>query len=520
MEWLSSGVRPGRRSRRGSALASGFERLEPRTLMAMMPVVVGVVDSGIDVTHPDLIRNIWTNPGEIKGNGIDDDQNGYVDDIHGWNFVDNTNLTGDVYGHGTHVAGIINSAANSGQGITGATPQVLLMALKFQDSRGIGSTSAMLAALNYATMMRRDHSINIVATNNSWATASGYSTVVADVIRNQGEAGITFIASAGNNGSDNDAIPRFPGSYRLPNVITVAALSPSDTLASLSNYGATSVDLAAPGALIRSTFPGGTYGILSGTSMAAPHVTGTVALLAAAKPGITVAAIRTAILSSTTPVTALVGKTVTGGRLDVRSAFVAAGITLPAPPPAPQPALPPAVAKPSPSLPFSDSFNRTAGAVASDAWSQPVGRIVLSGNAALSAAAGSSLLVLRGISKADVQLEARVNVRSVTGHAVGLVARYGGPGDSNMYLGRLVRRPAGYFAQIWVSDHGTWRLLGMRLAPRGSGVLQFNVVGNRLTVGIDGRVLVDLRNNRITRPGSAGLRTAGIGSQFDDFRAA
>jgi len=103
---------------------------------------------------------------------------------------------------------------------------------------------------------------------------------------------------------------------------------------------------------------------------------------------------------------------------------------------------------------------------------------------------------------------------------VGLVARYGGPGDSNMYLGRLVRRPAGYFAQIWIGDHGTWRLLGMRLAPRGSGVLQFNVVGNRLTVGMDGRVLVDLRNNRIARPGSAGLRTAGIGSQFDDFRAA
>lgn len=516
MEWLSSDVGPGRRSRRGLALASGFERLEPRTLMAVMPVVVGVVDSGIDVTHPDLIRNIWTNPGEIKGNGIDDDQNGYVDDIHGWNFIDNTNLTGDVYGHGTHVAGIINAAANSGQGITGTAPQVLLMALKFQDSRGIGSTSAMLAALNYATMMRRDHGINIVATNNSWATASGYSTVVADVIRNQGEAGITFIASAGNNGSDNDAIPRFPGSYRLPNVITVAAFSPSDTLASLSNYGATSVDLAAPGSFIRSTFPGGTYGILSGTSMAAPHVTGTVASLAAAKPGITVAAIRTAILGSTTPVAGLTGKTVTGGRLDARNAFVAAGITLPTP----QPTLPPAVAKPSPSLPFSDSFNRTAGAVASDTWSQPVGRIVLQGNAALSAAAGSSLLVLRGISKADVQLEARVNVRSVTGHAVGLVARYGGPGDSNMYLGRLVRRPAGYFAQIWMNYHGTWRLLGMRLAPRGRGVLQFNVVGNRLTVGIDGRVLVDLRNNRISRPGSVGLRTAGIGSQFDDFRAA
>jgi len=481
-------------------------------------VVVGVVDSGIDINHPDLAANIWTNPGETPGNGIDDDHNGYVDDVHGWNFVDNTNNVADVYGHGTHVAGIIGAAGNNGMGVAGIDWQVSLMALKFEDSHGIGFTSSMLAALNYARMMRRDRGINVVATNNSWETSSGHSVVVENAIRAQGDAGITFVAAAGNNATNNDAIPRYPGSYRLPNVITVAALNTTNSLASMSNYGATSVDLAAPGSLIQSTFPGGTYGILSGTSMAAPQVTGVVALLAAAKPGITVAEVRTAILGSTTSAASLAGKTVTGGRLNAGAALESLGI---APvPPAPQP--PPSVTVPpspvSPALPFSDSFNRPNGPVAA-AWTQPVGRIEISGNTAISLSGGNTVMVLRNVGTADAHLRAWVSIRPITGMGVGLVARYGGPGDSSMYLGRLVKRPAGYAAQIWASDHGVWRLLGMRAAPGGSGLLQFNVVGNHLTLLGNGRVLLDIRDNSITRPGSVGVRTTGIGSRFDNFLA-
>lgn len=481
-------------------------------------VVVGVVDSGIDITHPDLAANIWTNPGEIPGNGIDDDHNGYVDDIHGWNFVDNTNNVTDVYGHGTHVAGIIGAAGDNGMGVAGIDWQVSLMALKFEDSRGIGFTSSMLAALNYATMMRRDHGINVVATNNSWETSSGPSVVVENAIRAQGDAGITFVAAAGNNASNNDVLPRYPGSYRLPNVITVAALNTTNSLASMSNYGAASVDLAAPGSLIQSTFPGGTYGILSGTSMAAPQVTGVVALLAAAKPGITVAEVRTAILGSATPVASLAGKTVAGGRLNAGASLESLGIAPvpPAPQPPPSVTVPPAPA--SPSLPFSDSFNRANGPVAA-AWLQPVGRMAISGNTAVSLSGGNAVMVLRSVVTADAHLRAWVNVRPITGMAVGLVARYGGPGDSSMYLGRLVKRPAGYAAQIWASDHGVWRLLGMRAAPGGSGLLRFDVVGDRLTLHLNGSVLLDIRNNSITRPGSVGVRTTGFGNRFDNVVA-
>ena len=202
-------------------------------------VVVAVIDSGIDLSHPDLAANLWTNPGEVAGNGIDDDRNGFVDDVHGWNFVDNNANLRDGYGHGTHVAGIIGAVGNNGVGITGVAWQVSLMVLRVQNDSGAGTTSAVIGALEYATMMRRSFGINVVVTNNSWEAAAGYSSVIEGLIRDQGAAGITFVAAAGNHGTDNDVTPRYPGNYDLPNVITVASLASAGVLAGSSDYGAT-----------------------------------------------------------------------------------------------------------------------------------------------------------------------------------------------------------------------------------------------------------------------------------------
>lgn len=284
-------------------------------------VVVGIIDSGVDLTHPDLAANIWTNPGEIAGNGLDDDNNGYIDDVHGWNFVENNNNVQDGYGHGTHVAGIVGAVGDNGLGVTGINWQVSIMPLRFQNNSGLGFTGEAIAAINYATMMRRDHGINIVVTNNSWGGGIGVSSILREAIRVQGEAGITFVAAAGNGGVNSDISPRYPGSYDLPNVLAVAATDDYGNLAGFSNYGAVSVDLGAPGVGIYSTFPNGSYGSMAGTSMAAPHVTGIVALLSAAKPGITVAQVRSAILGTVDPLPGLAGKVASGGRLDARAAL-------------------------------------------------------------------------------------------------------------------------------------------------------------------------------------------------------
>ena len=479
-------------------------------------VVVAVVDSGLDVSHPDLAANIWTNPGEIAGNGLDDDHNGFVDDVHGWNFVDGTNDLTDVFGHGTHVAGIIGAGGDNGRGVAGVAWQVSLMGLKFQDARGVGSTGSMLAALNYATMMRRDHAINIVATNASWQ-AAGYSRVVEGVLKSQGDAGILFVAAAGNQGSDNDLTPRYPGGYRLPTVLSVAAAGPSGGLIPMSNYGRTTVDLAAPGGMIQSTFPNGGYGILSGTSMAAPHVSGVAALLAAAKPGLSAAAIRDAIVGSARSVAALAGTSVTGGMLDGRAALAWIGAGATTPPRAP-PAAPPTPAPPAP-FPVVDSFNQATGSLDPTRWIQSVGRIAVSKQTAVSSAPGTSLALLRGLTVADVRLQVGAIVPPIVGRSVGLVARHGGAGGDTLYLGRIVNRLGGPVAQIWVRETGTWRLLGRQSVTLRTGVLEFAVTGSRLSLRWNGRVAVEVRDATITAAGSAGVGTSGAGCRLDDFLA-
>lgn len=282
-------------------------------------VVIAVIDTGVDVSHPDLAANIWRNPGEIPGNGIDDDRNGFVDDVSGWDFVSNDNIPQDGDGHGTHVAGTIGAVGNNGRGVVGVNWEVSILPLKFLTDTGTGSTSAAIAAINYATALR-NAGINVVASNNSWG-GGGYSTSLRTAISRHNDAGIMFVVAAGNDGINNDVIPSYPANYDLPNVISVAATDRSDRLASFSNYGRRTVDLGAPGVSIHSTSRGGGYATMSGTSMAAPHVTGVVGLLAAVKPQATVAEIRAAILGTVVPVAALgSGKTVTGGRLNAAAA--------------------------------------------------------------------------------------------------------------------------------------------------------------------------------------------------------
>ena len=283
-------------------------------------VVIGVIDSGVDVTHPDLAANIWVNPGETPNNGIDDDGNGFIDDVNGWDFYDDDNTPNDGNGHGTHVAGTIGAVGNNNLGITGVNWEVSLLPLRFLGNDGSGWTSDAVAAVNYATMLKRDFGINVVATNNSWG-GGGYSRTLDRAIEAANDQGIMFVAAAGNEGNNNDTNPRYPTNYDAPNVISVAALNRNDNLAGFSNYGATTVDVGAPGVSIYSTLPGNSYGSFSGTSMAAPHVAGVVGLLNAAKPGISVTEVSNAILGTVDTLQSLNGKTVSGGRVNAAAAL-------------------------------------------------------------------------------------------------------------------------------------------------------------------------------------------------------
>jgi subtilisin family serine protease len=280
-------------------------------------IVVGIIDTGADLTHPDLVSNIWVNPLETL-NGLDDDGNGYIDDIHGWDFVANDNDPSDANSHGTHVAGTIAASGNNFQGVVGVTWRCSVMPLRFLDAGGNGSTSDALDALHYASTMRR-HGINIRATNNSWG--GGGDQALSDAIRESGQAGLLFIAAAGNSAGNNDVNPFLPASYPWDNIIAVASTDRRDNLSSFSCYGATSVDLAAPGSEIYSTIPGG-YGLKSGTSMATPHVAGVAALLWSEWPDADWTDIRNAILNGTDPIPSLTGRTVTGGRLNAHKALL------------------------------------------------------------------------------------------------------------------------------------------------------------------------------------------------------
>ncbi|MDJ0669816.1 MAG: S8 family serine peptidase, partial [Microcystis sp. M53598_WE2] len=290
-------------------------------------LVIGVIDTGVDYNHQDLVGNIWTNPGEIANDGIDNDGNGYIDDIRGWDFAYNDNNPSDVYGHGTHVSGTIAGKGNNGVGVTGVAWNAKIMPLKFLNDQGSGSTSNAILAINYATAK------GVKLTNNSWG-GGGFSQALYDAINAAGQAGALFIAAAGNNGNNNDANPFYPASYNLANLISVAATNRNDQLVTFantggwwgSNYGLTSVDLGAPGSDIYSTTPNNNYATYSGTSMASPHVTGAAALLWSQNPTWTAQQVKNTLMNTGDPLASLAGKTVSGKRLNV---FNALGANLP-----------------------------------------------------------------------------------------------------------------------------------------------------------------------------------------------
>lgn len=357
-----------------------------KNLVGSSKVVTGVVDTGIDYTHQDLYLNVWLNQGELRNlsffsnlkdvnndgligfrdlndsqnltnsstkltdwnkngyidagdlldnragweDGKDNDSNGYIDDLIGWDFANKDNDPFDDNGHGTHVAGTIGAMGGNAIGVTGVNWQTQMVPLKFMSSNGSGNLLSAVAAIDYFTTAKiqaaaRGESSRFVSTNTSWG-GDGYSQSLANSIQRANDQGLLFVAAAGNGGNDgigdnNDVIANYPSNYSNNNVIAVGSITSSGALSSFSNYGLVNVDIAAPGSSILSTLPGNKYGSLSGTSMATPHVAGALALLAAAAPQATGAQLKEALLNSTAATQSLADKTVSGGRLDISAAL-------------------------------------------------------------------------------------------------------------------------------------------------------------------------------------------------------
>ena len=277
-------------------------------------IVVAVIDTGVLYTHSDLSANIWNNTGEIPGNGIDDDLNGYIDDVRGWDFINNTSDPIDGNGHGTHVSGTIGAVGNNGIGVTGVNWQVKIMPLKAFNPAGVGDTIDAIAAISYANA----NGVSVIS--NSWG-GPDYSQALKDAID---ASPAVVVCAAGNYAPfNNDIDAIYPASFTSANIISVAATDQNDQLASFSHYGPISVDLAAPGTGILSTSKDGTYALLSGTSMATPHVSGGAALVKAVNPSLTAGQIKNIILSTVDLKSSLSGKVVSGGRLNAYKAVLA-----------------------------------------------------------------------------------------------------------------------------------------------------------------------------------------------------
>jgi subtilisin family serine protease len=302
-------------SRAGEAWAKGH--------MGSAAVYVGVIDEGAMFDHEDLAGQFWTNPFDIA-DGKDNDGNGYIDDIHGWDFFNNdkTIFDGIDDDHGTHVSGTIGAKGGNRKGVDGVNWNITMISAKFLGSNG-GTTANAIKAVDYFTDLKLRHGLNIVATNNSWA-GGDFSQSLQDAITRAGNANILFVCGAGNGSTNIDVSPLYPVSYNNSNILSATAIDAPGWFSYFSNSSTTSVDIGAPGSGVYSTVPAivrgkmvSGYSAYSGTSMATPHVTGAAALYASTHPGATAAEIKSAILNSAIPTASLTGKCVTGGRLNI-----------------------------------------------------------------------------------------------------------------------------------------------------------------------------------------------------------
>lgn len=277
-------------------------------------VVVAIIDSGIQVTNPDLVNNIWVNTAEANGQaGVDDDNNGYIDDINGYDFVTDKGQVIDENGHGTHVAGTIGGQGNNSAGVVGVNWTVRMMGLRFLNAQGGGTLADALKAIDYATAMGAKIS------NNSWG-GGGYSDELRAAIQRASDAGSLFVAAAGNSADNNDQTPSYPANYQIPNVISVAAIDNRGELADFSCFGKRMVHVGAPGVNILSTTPKGLLSY-SGTSMAAPHVAGVAALVLAQFPNLTMKELRDRVVKTARPIQGLKGRVSTGGLVNAYNAL-------------------------------------------------------------------------------------------------------------------------------------------------------------------------------------------------------
>lgn len=288
-------------------------------------VVAVILDTGVDLEHEDLAANAWVNPGEIAGNGVDDDNNGFKDDVNGWNFFNDNKQTfistGEDF-HGTHVAGSIGAVGNNQKGVTGVAWNVKLMSLKFLGGpQGRGSTSNAVRGIQYAIDMR-NRGVNVRVINASWGGGSD-SQALRDAIAAANGAGILFVCAAGNGSTNIDEVPDFPGAYAkdLPNTVSVAAVDPGSNLASYSNFGHDSVSLAAPGNQIFSTYPGNIYAQLQGTSMSTPYVSGIAVLVWSQEPNLTPAEVKQRLADTSEPLDDLCSRVSRSGRASAYDAL-------------------------------------------------------------------------------------------------------------------------------------------------------------------------------------------------------
>ncbi len=286
--------------------------------------VVAVIDTGAKLDHEDLAANLWTNSGEINNNGVDDDGNGFIDDYYGYDFFYNDADPSDENGHGTHTAGTIGAVGNNLLGVTGVNWNVRMMTIKIYDNDGFGTTAAMLInAYNYVRMMK-NRGVNIRVTNNSYGgcdEACGYDQATKDAIDALGATGVLQVFSAGNSNQNLEATPFYPTSYTTPSILAVASSTSTDTRSGFSNYGAASVDIAAPGSGILSTYRSPLYATLSGTSMAGPHAAGAAALLSSYNPNLSAASLKATLMNTVDVLSAWNSVVKTGGRLNAARAL-------------------------------------------------------------------------------------------------------------------------------------------------------------------------------------------------------